>query len=132
MLLGHHWSCSKTKGFKSVQGGAYYAWLENRLRLIGDPVTKAALLTTSDFGLPQKRSRLYIVSFREDCAHLADEFEFPAGDDQNYTHRKPVPETLFGQALYQHDQMWRTRFKGQTRMGYGSETARWMVPALAA
>ena len=70
------------KGFKSVQGGAYYAWLENRLRLIGYPVVKAAMLTTSDFGLPQKRSRLYIVSFREDCAYMADEFEFPVGDDQ--------------------------------------------------
>ena len=70
------------KGFKSVQGGAYYSWLENRLRLIGYPVLKSEVLGTHCFGLPQKRERLYMVAFREDCAHMADEFKYPDGNDQ--------------------------------------------------
>ena len=70
------------RGFKSVQEGEYYRWLEKRLRLIGYPVLKSEVLGTHCFGLPQKRERLYIVAFREDCAHMADEFEFPAGDFQ--------------------------------------------------
>ena len=70
------------KGFQTVQGGGYYTWLESRLRLIGYTSIKSAVLSTHLYGLPQKRERLYIVAFREDCAHMADEFEFPAGDFQ--------------------------------------------------
>ena len=70
------------KGFKTVDGGNYYAWLENRLRLMGYPAMKSEVLATHHFGLPQKRERLYIVCFREDCAHVAEEFKFPTGNEQ--------------------------------------------------
>ena len=69
------------RGFKSVQEGEYYRWLEKRLRLIGYPVLKSEVLGTHCFGLPQKRERLYMVAFREDSANLVDDFQFPPGDD---------------------------------------------------
>ena len=68
------------KGFKSVQNGAFFLWLENRLLEIGYPRIKSQTLGTHCFGLPQKRERLYMVAFREDCAHMADEFHFPVGN----------------------------------------------------
>ena len=70
------------KGFKTVDGGTYFSWLENRLRLMGYPVLKSEVLATHHFGLPQKRERLYMIAFREDCAHVADEFTFPTGSEQ--------------------------------------------------
>ena len=70
------------KGFQTVQGGGYYTWLENRLRLMGYPVLKSEVLATHHFGLPQQRERLYMIAFREDCAHMTDDFVFPAGNEQ--------------------------------------------------
>ena len=70
------------KGFKTVDGGTYFSWLESRLRLMGYPVMKSEVLATHHFGLPQKRERLYMIAFREDCAHVADEFTFPTGNEQ--------------------------------------------------
>ena len=70
------------KGFKTVQEGSYYTWLEDRLRSIGYPSIRSAVLSTHHYGIPQKRERLYLVAFREDCAHFADDFDFPAGNEQ--------------------------------------------------
>ena len=70
------------KGFKTVQEGSYYTWLEDRLRSIGYPSIRSAVLSTHHYGIPQKRERLYLVAFREDCAHFADDFVFPAGNEQ--------------------------------------------------
>ena len=70
------------KGFQTVQGGGYYTWLENRLCLIGYTSIKSAVLSTHLYGLPQKRERLYIVAFREDCTHMADDFVFFASNEQ--------------------------------------------------
>ena len=69
------------RGFKAGQGGAYYRWWENRLLEIGYPRIKSQVLGTHCFGLPQKRERLYMVAFREDCSHMVDEFLFPVGND---------------------------------------------------
>ena len=69
------------RGFRSVQGGEYFRWWENRLLGIGYPRITSQVLGTHCFGLPQKRERLYMVAFREDCAHMADEFKFPVGND---------------------------------------------------
>ena len=67
------------RGFKAGQGGAYYRWWENRLLEIGYPRIKSQVLGTHCFGLPQKRERLYMVAFREDCSHMVDELHFPVG-----------------------------------------------------
>lgn len=40
-------------------------------------VVRYQLLNTYDFGVPQNRSRIFIVGFREDIAHLADNFIYP-------------------------------------------------------
>ena len=69
------------RGFKAGQGGAYYRWWENRLLEIGYPRIKSQVLGTHCFGLPQKRERLYMAAFREDCSHMVDEFHFPVGND---------------------------------------------------
>ena len=48
------------KGFKSVERGSYHKWLLKKLHIIGYPVVKESVLMTADFGLPQRRSRLYL------------------------------------------------------------------------
>lgn len=62
------------KNFKSIQKGTAFNYTISQLKKLGYSVFYE-ILTSSDFGIPQKRSRVYIVAFREDLK--INNFTFP-------------------------------------------------------
>ena len=67
------------RGFLSVGGGDYFSWLGQRLASIGYGQLHYKVLGSHQFGVPQKRMRLYMVAIRDDVD--AADFSFPVGDD---------------------------------------------------
>ena len=67
------------KGFLTVQQGAYFNWLQGRLKAMGYGL-EWQVLATHHFGLPQKRERLYMVCLRTDLS-LTENFRFPVGNE---------------------------------------------------
>ena len=66
------------KGFLTVDGGGYLKFLRKRLEASGYGRFQYKVLGTHEFGLPQKRERLYMVAYRNDID--AADFSFPVGD----------------------------------------------------
>jgi DNA (cytosine-5)-methyltransferase 1 len=76
------------KGFLTLQKGRFFNDFISKLDLIGY-TAHWKVLRASDFGVPQKRDRVFIVAFRKD---LDIEFRFPDGID--YLNKKISPPTL--------------------------------------
>ena len=81
--------------FESVRGGDYYNFMVISLHNNGYTKVISNVLGTHSYGLPQKRQRLYMVAFREDCAHMAEPFKFRVGYDQ----KTPIASTFMNRRL---------------------------------
>jgi len=76
-------------------------------------MVKIKLLNSYDFGVPQIRSRIFIVGFRKELAACFSKFEFPAGtgahdnlakyldgvENKEICKRKFMPKELFGEYI---------------------------------
>jgi len=61
------------KGFKTLHGGVIFNTVVSEIEKSGYKVI-SSLMNASDYGVPQKRERVFIVAVRND---LKDDFEFP-------------------------------------------------------
>ena len=67
------------KGFLTVDGGSYFNFLRKRLNAIGYPYFNYKVLGTHQFGIPQRRERLYMIAGRADVGDI--DFRFPVGNE---------------------------------------------------
>ena len=78
------------KGFYRLAGGKYFRQARAEFMKHGYKVYDK-LIDSSDYGIPQKRERLFMVGIRSDvAAAMKNEFEFPAPDHGPFSKsRKP-------------------------------------------
>jgi DNA (cytosine-5)-methyltransferase 1 len=68
------------KGLVNHKGGKTFAVIKDALNELGY-IVHSQVLNAVDFGLPQKRERIYIVAIRKDVPG-SDTFEFPVGKNK--------------------------------------------------
>ena len=97
------------KGLYDQRNRQNLIYILGRFRDIGYKVD-ARLLNSYDFGVPQIRSRVFVVGFREDFGHNFERFEFPVGsalhdnlakyldgvENRDVKRKKFSPHDLFG------------------------------------
>ncbi len=89
--------CENVKGLTIHDKGRTFEIIVGTLRQMGYKVFYR-VLNSKDYGVPQNRERIYIVSFREDIA--PETFEFPAPSDkkvclQDILEKDPVPAKYY-------------------------------------
>ncbi len=71
-----HFLLENVKGLLSHNGGETLRLIEKELRSVGYRVS-SKLLRSNDYGIPQKRERVYFVGVRNDLADSSFRFQFP-------------------------------------------------------
>lgn len=104
--------CENVKGLLNHDRGNTFKVIKKAFEQIGYKVY-FKVLNSKDFGVPQNRERIYIVSFRNDLK--SDNFKFPEGTDSTKTIRDILDKAPIPAKYYLSDTYLETLVKHKER-----------------
>lgn len=119
--------CENVKGLKIHDRGRTLKVIKNTFESLGYKVF-SEILNSKNFGVPQNRERIYIVSFRNDIA--PDKFEFPEATDNTKTikdiiEKEPVPAKYYLSDVYLETLRKHKARHASKGNGFGYEIREW-------